>query len=78
MSIKKQIKRFWKIFVSEQKNLEKALLEKNTEEVEEIKKILSTYFEEFSNCSLEIEEEDGIFDLTFLPEQEKNIQIVTE
>lgn len=78
MSIKKQIKRFWKIFVSEQKNLEKALLEKNTEEVEEIKKILSTYFEEFTNCSLEIEEEDGIFELTFLPEQEKNIQIITE
>lgn len=76
MSIKKQIKRFWKIFETEKKNLEKALLEHNQEEVEEIKKILSTYFEELCNCSLDIDEEDGIFEITFLPEQEKNVQLI--
>lgn len=76
MSIKKQVKRFWKIFETERKNLEKALLEHNHEEVSEIKKILATYFEELCNCELDIEEEDGIFEITFLPEQEKNAQII--
>lgn len=76
MSIKKQVKRFWGIFETERKNLEKALLEHNHEEVSEIKKILSTYFEELCNCELDIEEEDGIFEITFLPEQEKNAQII--
>lgn len=76
MSIKKQVKRFWKIFETERKNLEKALLEHNHEEVAEIKKILATYFEELCNCELDIEEEDGIFEITFLPEQEKNAQII--
>lgn len=76
MSIKKQVKRFWKIFEIERKNLEKALLEHNHEEVSEIKKILATYFEELCNCELDIEEEDGIFEITFLPEQEKNAQII--
>ncbi|NBK99488.1 MAG: hypothetical protein EOM50_16010 [Erysipelotrichia bacterium] len=76
MSIKKQVVRFWKIFESERKNLETALIEHNHEEVEEIKKILATYFEEMCNCELTIEEEDGIFEITFLPEQEKNAQII--
>lgn len=76
MSIKKQVKRFWKIFETERKNLEKALLEHNHEEVSEIKKILATYFEELCNCELDIEEEDGIFEITFLPEQDKNAQII--
>lgn len=76
MSIKKQVIRFWKIFETERKNLEKALLEHDHEEVSEIKKILDTYFEELCNCSLDIEEEDGIFEITFLPEQEKNAQII--
>ena len=76
MTIRKQVKRFWKVFMEEKKNLEKALLEYDQEEVKEISKILSTYFEELCNCELEICEEDGIFELTFLPEMEKNAQII--
>lgn len=78
MSIKKQAKRFWRVFEQEKKNLEKALLSHNDEEVKEIKKIISTYFEELCNCELEISEEDGIFELTFLPEQEKNAQLICD
>lgn len=78
MSIKKQAKRFWRIFEQEKINLEKALLSQNEEEVKEIKKIIATYFEELCNCELEISEEDGIFELTFLPEQEKNAQIICD
>lgn len=77
MTIRKQVKRFWKVFMSEEANLKKALLEHNEEEVKEIKKILDMYFEELCNCSLEIEEEEGIFELTFLPEQDKNAQLIT-
>lgn len=76
MSLKKLALRFWKTFLEEHKNLETAIINKDKKELEEIKKILSTYFEEMSNCQLEIEEEDGIFELTFLPEQEKNAQLV--
>ena len=76
MSIKKQVIRFWKVFESERINLEKALKENNEEEIKEIKKILSTYFEELCNCSLEIEYEDDIFELTFLSEQEKSVQYI--
>lgn len=76
MTIRQQVKRFWKVFEMERKNLEKALLEMDQEEVKEISKILSTYFEELCNCELEICEEDGIFEITFLPEMEKNAQII--
>ncbi len=76
MSLKKLALRFWRVFLEEKQNLEKAILNKDVKEVDEIKKILNTYFEEMSNCTLDIEEEDGIFELTFLPEQEKNAQIV--
>ncbi len=76
MSIKKQVIRFWKVFETERINLEKALRENNEEEINEIKKILGTYFEELCNCQLEIEYEDDIFELTFLSEQEKNVQYI--
>ncbi len=76
MSLKKLAFRFWKTFMEEKNNLEKALLNQDQKEIDEIKKILGTYFEEMTNCQLDIEEEDGIFELTFLPEQEKNIQFV--
>ena len=65
MSIKKQVVRFWKIFETERKNLEKALIENNVEEIAEIKKILAVYFEELCNCELELEYDDGIFEITF-------------
>lgn len=76
MSIKKQVIRFWKVFESERVNLEKALKENNEDEVKEIKKILSTYFEELCNCELEIEYEDDIYEITFLSEQEKSVQYI--
>lgn len=76
MTIRKQVNRFWKVFLNEKKNLEKALLKQDHEEVKEIKKILDMYFEELCNCSLEIDEEDEIFEITFLPEQEKNAQLI--
>lgn len=78
ITIRNQAKRFWKTFELERKNLEKALLENNNEEISEIKKILGTYFEELCNCSIEINEEDGIFELTLLPELDKNAQIICE
>lgn len=76
MTLRKQVQRFWTIFLSEKNNLEQALLSQNEEEIAEIKKILGTYFEEMCNCQLEIEEDEGIFELSFLSEQEKNAQIV--
>ena len=36
MSIKEQAKRFWKVFVMEKQNLEKALLENDQDEIKEI------------------------------------------
>lgn len=76
MSIRKQAMRFWKIFLEEKRNLETALLNHNEQEIQEIKKILGTYFEELCNCELEVEEEDGVFELLLFPEQEKNAQII--
>lgn len=76
MTIRKQVKRFWKMFESERANLEKAFLEHNHEEITEINKILATYFEELCNCQIDISEEDGIFEFTMLPEMDKNAQII--
>lgn len=78
ITIRKQAKRFWKAFELEKNNLEKALIENDIDEINEIKKILGTYFEELCNCSIEINEEDGIFELTLLPELDKNAQIICE
>ncbi|MDF9824074.1 hypothetical protein M2475_000412 [Breznakia sp. PF5-3] len=76
MSIKKQVKRFWKVFLEEKNNLEKALAENNSGEINEIVKILNTYFEEFTNSSLEVGISDDFYELTFHSGQDKNVQLI--
>ena len=72
MSIKEQAKRFWKVFVMEKQNLEKALLENDQDEIKEITKILGTYFEELCNCEIEICEDCAIRIATFLNSLKKS------
>ena len=72
------MQRFWRIFMEEKANLEHALLHHHEDEYHEIRDLLGFYFEEFTNCKLEIEADGDIFECTFLPEQEKSIQIITE
>lgn len=76
MSIKTQAKRFWRVFLEERVHLEKALDQDNQKEVQEIVRILNTYFEEFSNSSLSIARSDEIYELTFHSGQDKNVQLV--
>lgn len=76
MSIKMLIERFWKVFLLEKNNLEKALDENNENEIKEIDKILSTYYEEFSNSKLQISKEDDFYEITFLTGMEKNVQLI--
>lgn len=77
MSIKQQVKRFWKVFLEEKKNLEVALHHGQDAEVKEIVSILNTYFEEMSNASLEVGMDDDFYELTFLSGQDKNVQLVS-
>ncbi len=76
MNIKQQVIRFWKIFLEERSNLERALDSHDVAEVGEITKILSTYFEEFSNSELEIAKEADSYEITFLSGQDKNVQLI--
>ncbi|MDQ0361672.1 hypothetical protein [Breznakia pachnodae] len=77
MSIREQVKRFWRIFMEEKVNLENALSENKEQEVNEIVKILNTYYEECSNSSLEVAISDDFYELTFHTGQDKNVQLVT-
>lgn len=76
MNIREQVERFWKIFRSEQNNLEKALDANNEDEVNEIVKIIATYFEELANCTLEVEKEDDFYCITFNSDGDKNAQYI--
>ena len=76
MSIREQVKRFWRIFMEEKVNLEKALSQQKEQEINEIVKILNTYFEECSNSSLEVAISDDFYELTFHSGQDKNVQLV--
>lgn len=63
--------------MQEQKNLERALDSKDENEIQEIVKIIATYFEELCNCTLEVDVEDGFYEITFNTDQDKNSQYIT-
>ncbi len=76
MTIREQVKRFWQIFMGEQDNLEHALSHDHRDEISEIVKILSTYFEELCNCNLEVSIDDAFYEITFNSDGDKNAQYV--
>ncbi|MDH6366065.1 MULTISPECIES: hypothetical protein [unclassified Breznakia] len=76
MNIKQQVQRFWRIFLEERSNLERALDHNDEAEITEITKILNTYFEEFSNSQLDIAKEEDSYEITFLSGQDKNVQLI--
>jgi len=77
MSIREQVKRFWRVFLDEKDNLEAALTHQKEQEIQEIVKILNVYYEECSNSSLEVALSDDFYELTFHTGQDKNVQLVS-
>ncbi|MFV0381777.1 MAG: hypothetical protein ACK5KR_06110 [Breznakia sp.] len=76
MSIKKQVLKFWKIFLQERSNLEHALRHHCETEQKEISKILNVYLEELCNCQLMFEVGLQHYEMIFLSGQDKNAQII--
>ena len=76
MSIKTNIALFWKTFLNEQKELEKALDANDTNEIKRISAELNDILIQTSGCYLNVHKEDDFYECTFLPEEDKTSQII--
>lgn len=76
MSIKKKILLFWKTFLREQKDLEKALDNQEVNEIRRIRGELNDLMIQTCGCYLNLSKEDEFYECTFLPEEDKTSQLL--
>lgn len=77
MTIKKSVESFWKVFLSERKNLEKAIDTNDEKELNEIKRLLQAHLDEAAGCDFLIESNSpGFYELSFNPSSDKNAQYI--
>lgn len=77
MSIKKKIALFWKTFMREQEDLEKALDQKDHNEIKRIQAALNDCMIQCAGCYMSVhKEESDFYECTFLPEEDKTSQLI--